>query len=103
MKDYRGREFHPTEMYRLINALIERDALFEVVEIWGTPQVIFLDKNGKQIGDAVCHSGSYGHEEGLIEIMGLDVTEGEYGDMVLGHLTAEEVLQHLDNAIKAIG
>lgn len=103
MKDYRGQEFHSTEMYNLINALIERKANFKVVENWDTPQVIFFDEDGMQIGDAICHSGSYGHEQGLLEIMGLDVTEDEYGDTVLGHLTADEVLQHLDNAMtKAI-
>ena len=42
------------------------------------------------ISDAVCHSGSYGHEKGLLEIMGL-VNADEVGDLVEGWLTAEEV------------
>jgi hypothetical protein len=44
------------------------------------------------ISDAVCHSGSYGHEKGLLEIMGL-VNEEEVGDSVEGWLTAEQVFE----------
>ena len=42
--------------------------------------------------DAICHNGSYGHERGLIEVMGLP----QCGDDVLGYLTAEEILNFLD-------
>ena len=42
--------------------------------------------------DAICHSGSYGHENGLIEVMGLPQCQ----DDVIGYLTAEEVLTMVD-------
>jgi len=100
MKDFFGREFEPIEMERLIEMLNERNAKFRIKEIFGTKQVWFMDENGKEIGDAICHAGSYGHEDGLLEIMGLDITIDEYGDSVLGWLTAEEVLEHLDNALR---
>ena len=50
--------------------------------------------NGLQIvgdgWDAICHDGSYGHEQGLIEVMGLD--DGNTpSDDVIGYLTYEEV------------
>lgn len=44
--------------------------------------------------DAICHSGSYGHERGLLEIMGIIVREDD--DEVEGWLTAEEILQRLN-------
>lgn len=100
MKDFWGREFEPIEMERLIKMLNERNAKFRINEILGTKQVVFLSDSGVDIGDAICHAGSYGHENGLIEIMGLDITVEEYGDSVLGYLTAEEVLEHLDNALR---
>ena len=103
MKDFFDKEFHPTEMYKLINLLIQRKADFRVAEHFDTPMIFFRDANGSEIGDAICHRGSYGHENGELEIMGLDVTKEEYGDSVLGYLTAEEVLEHLDNCLKKGG
>lgn len=44
--------------------------------------------------DAICHSGSYGHEQGLLEIMGTIAEEDD--DEVEGWLTAEEILQRLN-------
>lgn len=96
MKDIVGREFHPTEMYRLINLLIEKKKNFKVEELWDCPCVRFYNENGLEIGDAVCHSGSYGHENGLLEIMGLGVCMENAGDDVEGWLTAEEVLERLE-------
>lgn len=41
--------------------------------------------------DALCNKYSDGHEDGLIEIMGLPQCEGD----VIGFLTAEDVLEML--------
>lgn len=73
--------------------------------------------NGYQIGypilppnvDHICSvietDHSYGHDEDLLEIMGL-LTDEEYEeDSVLGHLTAEEVFNRIKahyNAKKAV-
>lgn len=94
MKDHYGNEFHPTEMYDLINRLIVMGVPFKVKELLDTPQVIFYDWIGQVVGDAICHEGSYGHEQGLLEIMGLDINEEEVGDSVIGYLTSEEVVDH---------
>lgn len=83
-----------SEMNKLINKLIEQKQYFTVQEIHNTSQVIFYDQQKQRIGDAVCHHFSYGHEQGLLEILGLDI-EG-----VEGWLTADEVLQHYYNALK---
>lgn len=56
-------------------------------EFTNTDSVILLDEQGKYLGDAVCHQFSYGHESGLLEIIGKGC-----GDDVIGWLTAKEVI-----------
>lgn len=46
------------------------------------------------ICDVICHSGSYGHEQDLLEIMGLVDTE-TVGDEVEGYLTAQDVFSRI--------
>ena len=41
--------------------------------------------------DAVCHNGSYGHEEGLLETMGMSEDNGD----VTGWQTAEDIIARL--------
>lgn len=45
--------------------------------------------------DAICHRGSYGWKQGLIEIWGTLVTE-EDNDTVVGCLTAKDVIERLE-------
>ena len=75
------------EMMALAFGLRERGIEFEIHS--------FFD--GLQIRcdgwDAICHNGSYGHERGLIEVMGLP----QCGDDVIGYLTAAEVLAMVDD------
>lgn len=81
-----GMEINQNEMMALAFGLRERGIKFEVYS--------FFD--GLQIRcdgwDAICHNGSYGHEKGLIEVMGLPQCDGD----VIGYLTAEEVLAMMD-------
>ena len=58
-------------------------------------QIIVYDENGDQQWDAICHRGSYGFEQGLIEVMGKPVARSEE-DRVEGDLTAEEIIQRLE-------
>ena len=85
--------------------------LHEELEIAGIPHVFLCDDNpifGGQIryasdgkwelrkpgcGDVVCNMGSYGHEYGLLEAMGFDITEEEYGDEVVGYLTVDKAFE----------
>lgn len=90
MKDYLGNEFHPTEMYKLINLLIKAKIPFEVSENMDTPQVWYPSKKN-HVCDAICHKWSSGHEKGLLEIKGL-TTDSED---VEGYLTAEEVFERI--------
>ncbi len=67
---------------------------WDIVELYGRPQVIFLNpQNGEEIGDAVCHFGSYGHQKGLIEVMGFPFSDKED---VVGFLTADEVIHQIE-------
>jgi len=52
--------------------------------------------------DVVCHSASYGHESGLLEMMGdclLTYDELKY-DSVAGYLTADDVMGRIHNMAK---
>ena len=59
-------------------------------------QIIVKDEDGVVIWDAVCHFGSYGYEEGLLEIMGT-LVRPEDRDSVAGCLTAEDVIKRIES------
>ena len=72
---------------------------FSVIKTWGRPQIVFMDaETGERVSDAICHFGSYGHEKGLIEVMGYPLCKIE--DDVEGCLTADTVYERLMNADK---
>lgn len=76
-----------TEMMKLAFGLRDRGIEFNARSFFDGLQIVVGDD-----WDAVCHNGSYGHEKGLIEVMGLPQCE----DDVIGWLTAEEVLKMVD-------
>lgn len=94
-----------TELDKLIEKFLISDkdtGDWEVVPMpmfEGLPQVIFYDNTGKRIADAVCHWGSYGHEKGLIEVMGYPLCR-DFDDDVEGWLTAETVFSRWMNYLE---
>lgn len=80
------KRINQNEMMALAFSLRERNIKFEVYSFFDGVQ-IWCDG-----WDAVCHNYSYGHERGLIEVMGLP----QCGDGVIGYLTAAEVLAMVD-------
>ena len=76
------------EMMKLAFGLYDRGIEFKAKSFFDGIQFIIGDWDW----DAICHSGSYGHENGLIEVMGLPQCQ----DDVIGYLTAEEVLKMVD-------
>ena len=75
--------------------------LKEMLEKEGIPFVFRRRLDGYTIkyGDGICsvieHTGSYGNDENLLEIMGL-LTWKEFKDSsVLGYLTAEDVFKRI--------
>ena len=56
---------------------------------------IVVYKDGVQQWDVICHPGSYGYEEGLLEIYGNIVDYEKDGDSVAGWLTADDIIQRI--------
>ena len=87
-----------TEIDKLIKILTAQGVCcpidWKVEELYDRPQIIFLrPQTDERIGDAVCHFGSYGHQEGLIEVMGYPFDDEED---VVGFLTAEEIIHQIE-------
>ena len=61
----------------------------------GRNQIIVFDEDGKRLWDAVCHYGSYGYEQGLLEIMGT-IVNGDNEHDVVGHLTAQDIINRIE-------
>lgn len=80
-----------TEMDKLIPMLCKADIPFDLAIHFGRPQIAYPSFDNR-VYDVVCHWGSYGHERGLLEIMGLC---DEKIDDVEGYLTAEEVFKRI--------
>lgn len=57
-------------------------------------QLVVFDRNGKIKYDVICHKGSFGCDEGLLEIYGEIVPKGCLGG-VEGYLIAEEVIERI--------
>lgn len=81
-------EINQDEMIALAFGLHERGIKFKTYSFYDGLQIRCDD------WDAICHRGSYGHEKGLIEVMGLP----QCNDDVIGYLTAKEVLTMVDES-----
>ena len=60
-------------------------------------QIIVFDSKGDRLWDVVCRKGSYGYEEGLLEAMGSPIVRWSDGDSVVGFLTAQDVINRLED------
>lgn len=102
---------HFTEMNQLIR-LVELDKLefylkgkgipYERIDKWkdhcqnqeDTHYIVAHD------WDAICHKGSYGYTDGLLEIAGSLVDIEKDGDSVVGYLTAQDVIDRIERKEK---
>lgn len=90
-----------SEMITLIDKLSLAGIPFEVTKHWAddSPQVWYPKKGCGNVCDVICFTygdgGSYGHERGLLEMMGLLTKEEEECDSVVGWLTANEVFARI--------
>ena len=66
----------------------------EVPNTFWRNQVIVYDSDGVRLWDAICHPGSMGFKQGLLEIMGEIVRVDD--DEVEGYLTAQDVIKRLE-------
>lgn len=63
--------------------------------------VKLYDNYGSEVLSAICHYGSYGYEQGKIEIMGLlTKTEQKHSSGVVGYLDADNVLKRIKKYLK---
>ena len=77
------------ELSKLATGLVLRGIPFEFKPVYNGGQILV---HNALTWDVICHSGSYGHNCGLLELMG-DIVLG--GDDVEGWLTAEDILCRL--------
>ena len=85
------------EIIKLHNMLDNSKIPHEFIKFMDGYQVNYYDKDGVRIADAIEHFGSYGHEQDLLEIMGLLTPEEKEYDSVVGWLTAEDVFDRIKN------
>ena len=58
-------------------------------------QICYPEDGENRVCSIVLHSGSYGREQGLLEIMGLLKPDEEECDDVVGYLTADDVFERI--------
>lgn len=95
-----------TEMDKLENYLKEHGYPYERIIIdeglimfgmnLGKRDQIVVYKDDKRDWDAICQPGSYGYEQGLLEVMGDRVVRSSDCDSVCGYLTAQQVIDRLE-------
>lgn len=73
---------------------------FDGTQSYDTKHQIIVYKDGERSWDAICHQGSYGYEEGLLEIYGDIVWHDIDGDSVRGWLTADNVIARIERGVE---
>ena len=73
---------------------------FDGIPSYDIKHQIIVYKHGERLWDAICHPGSYGYEEGLLEIYGDIVWYGVDLDSVRGWLTADDVIARIERGIE---
>jgi len=87
-----------TEMDKLENYLKDQGFQYErIINLCQNQIVVY--RNKKRDWDAICQPGSYGYEQGLLEVMGSRVVRSSDGDSVCGHLTAQQVIDRLEGKV----
>ena len=84
-----------TQLDKLEEYLRENGIKYERIDTKDTHQINVPNSKDKE-WDAICHYGSFGYKEGLLEIYGSIVPEN-VGDTVEGYLTAEDVINRMND------
>lgn len=91
------------ELNKLEDYLKEHEIQYERIDKEDSPygydrHQISVPTHTKKEWDAICQRGSYGYEDGLLEIYGSLVDRAKYGDTdsVVGCLTAEDVIRRIE-------
>lgn len=98
-----GKMVNLTELDKLEEYLKENDISYERIdrigEFWNDWHQLVVRGPKDYRWDVICHHGSYGYKEGLLETMGDIVNEKEVGDRVEGWLTAEDVINRIEEMV----
>lgn len=87
---------YETEIDKLVEFFDNNNLPYEVDNLFDGYIFAFPSRSNR-LWDVICHSGSYGHELGLLEAMGT-IIDDDYGE-VEGYLTADEIIKRfLKNA-----
>lgn len=100
-----GAKYKLRELDYLENYLRKHGIKYERIdkeygEYCNRHQLIVYNDAGERVWDAICQVGSYGYEQGLLEILGEKITGfrlGKDNDEVIGWLTAEDVIERIEN------
>ena len=95
-KNLKNNQPKEDEFSKLVHLLTDDGIPFELKWRLGGRQLIYPNRE-IWVCDVICNPGSYGYENGLLEIMGLVEIDG---DTVEGWLTAEEVFERIKNHYK---
>ena len=79
------------EIFKLVQYFDNNCLPYTLENLWGGYKFAPVPQNW----DAICHDFSYGHEKGLLEIMGSLVKEN-HSDVVEGFLTADDIIKRLE-------
>lgn len=59
--------------------------------------IYVFDAHGNKIWDVICQRGSYGYKQGLLELYGDLVDADKVGDLVIGWLSASDVIKMVED------
>lgn len=86
------KEVHMDELNKLENWLKDNGYHYISKPKFSGGIVVVNDSDGNYLWDAVWHEFSYGHEKGLLEVMGEAILDH---DDVEGYLTCEDIVQKI--------
>ena len=87
-------EIYKKQINLLAEELKKAEIPFVKRRLYDGWQIAVKTKSGRYRLSAVCHGGSYGHFNGLLEIMGgLTIAERKEETRVVGYLYADEVFK----------
>lgn len=84
--------YNTNELLKVMNFLTERKIEYGLRPLYDGFQLIVPADTDKWAFDVILHKGSYGHEDGLLEVMGISKIPC---DSVEGYLTGEDVIERI--------
>lgn len=74
--------------------LTEAGIPHEMEEMFGGYIIGYPDLSDDRKGDVICHRGSFGYKQDLLEAMGFGINPEDDGDDVVGYLTVEQAFEY---------